>query len=99
LGRKESLRVVHFRYAAFYRMADLMVIRPILALDLHSVFEDNIGASYQSEDMASIATRKVVIITGGNAGIGLETAKHLSKIGFHTIIGIIGRSLSHQSRM
>jgi NAD(P)-dependent dehydrogenase (short-subunit alcohol dehydrogenase family) len=64
------------------------------------VFEDNIGASkYQSEDMASIATRKVVIITGGNAGIGLETAKHLSKIGFHTIIGITESSLSHQIRM
>jgi len=47
------------------------------------VYHENIETSSMSAALA----KKVVIITGGNTGIGLETAKQLSKMGMHTIIG------------
>ena len=39
--------------------------------------------SYPEEDL----TGKVAIVTGGNTGIGYETAKALVRLGAHTFIG------------
>ena len=38
--------------------------------------------SYPDEDLSG----KVVVVTGGNTGIGYETAKGLVKLGAHTFI-------------
>ncbi len=38
--------------------------------------------SYPEEDL----TGKVAIVTGGNTGIGYETAKGLARLGAHTFI-------------
>jgi len=37
--------------------------------------------------MNSIETERIVLITGSNRGIGLETARQLARRGFHVIIG------------
>ena len=36
-------------------------------------------------------TGKIAIVTGGNAGIGYETAKALATMGAHTIVGCRSR--------
>ncbi len=46
-----------------------------------------IAAFFVFSAMDSTKTTKVSLITGGNAGIGLETAKQLAKLGHHVIIG------------
>lgn len=48
--------------------------------------------SYPSVDLSG----RVAVVTGGNAGIGYETAKALAAMGAHTIIACRSRDRAEQ---
>ena len=48
--------------------------------------------SYPEEDLSG----KVAIVTGGNTGIGYETAKGLARLGAHTFIACRSKERAEQ---
>ena len=50
--------------------------------------------SYPEEDLSG----KVAIVTGGNTGIGYETAKGLARLGAHTFIACRSKERAEQVR-
>ena len=48
--------------------------------------------SYPNEDLSG----KVALVTGGNTGIGYETAKALARMGAHTFIGCRSQERAEQ---
>ena len=51
--------------------------------------------SYPEVDLSG----KVAVVTGGNSGIGYETAKGLATMGAHTIIACRSRERAEEVRM
>lgn len=54
-------------------------------------------AAFRGKEMTTTNEKKIAFITGGNRGIGFETAKQLGKAGIHPVIGARSESAGREA--